>query len=162
MPDCEYEILCYIRKSHAPLWSDVLDAHDPQNRANEVHALLRSLLAVGLVEKTCPTDRPPRCRVRLTGRGVVALLEETSVRAENIRDEQAEQQELEKIAHAEAEMAAQQASAAEEARFARKQSLRSNRLAACSVVLGLFSWLFTRDDVLRFLSWLLQLLQHSP
>ena len=100
MPDREYEILCYIRKSHAPLWSDILNAHDPQNRVNEVHALLRSLLAVGLIEKTCPTDRPPRCRVRLTGRGVVALLEETSVRAENIRAEKEHQEELLRKIHA--------------------------------------------------------------
>lgn len=90
MPDREYEILCYIRKNHVPLWSDILNAYDPQNRINEIHTVLLGLLSAGLIELTCPLDRPPRCRVRLTGSGVVALLEETSVRAENVRSEQSQ------------------------------------------------------------------------
>lgn len=60
-----------------------------------------------------------------------------------------------------AEIAAQQAIDAEkDAAFARRQSLCANRIAVCSVVLSLITWLFTKDDVFEFLSGLFQWLQN--
>lgn len=65
------------------------------------------------------------------------------------------------MAQKEAERAEKQAIDAEkDAKFARKQSLRSNRIATCSVVLSLITWLFTKDDVFEFLSGLFRWLQH--
>jgi len=77
MTNHEYEILNHIRKNHPVRWGDILNAFNPQTRINETHAILHAFLSAGMIEKTWWRDRPPRCWIRLTGRGVAALDEAT-------------------------------------------------------------------------------------
>jgi DNA-binding HxlR family transcriptional regulator len=74
----KYEILKLIQNNHTMLWGDLLNAFEPQNQIIQTDAILHSLVSDGLIEKTWASDRPPRCRVRLTGKGISALDADTS------------------------------------------------------------------------------------
>ena len=73
MTNREYEILRYIHNNRTMLWGDLLNAFNPQNQINQTDAVLHKLLSTGLIEKTWASDRPPRCRIRLTGQGIAVL-----------------------------------------------------------------------------------------
>lgn len=78
MTNREYEILRYIHNNRTMLWGDLLNAFNPQNQINQTDAVLHKLLPTGLIEKTWASDRPPRCRIRLTGQGIAVLDADTS------------------------------------------------------------------------------------
>lgn len=69
-----YKILRYVKRSHTPAWTDVLNQFKPRRWVNRTERLLRAALDDGLV---CAVDcaRPPECRVKLTPAGEVAIQE---------------------------------------------------------------------------------------
>ena len=73
MTNREYEILKLIQNNNTISWGDLLNAFDPQRQIIETDALLKKLLSSDLIEKTWASDYPPRCRVRLTGKGIAAM-----------------------------------------------------------------------------------------
>lgn len=70
----EIELLTYIQENLEPSWAEIINAFDPANHATETNALLRKALEDELIS-VCPHNgRPPWCHVKLSPKGVAALL----------------------------------------------------------------------------------------
>lgn len=97
MTDHEYEILLFIRKNQPVPFGKIVNSFSPEQRINETKAIIKSDMDK-YITKTSRADPDTRCRIRLTEAGQNALLLEESIRQENVRREQAEEQkELERI-----------------------------------------------------------------
>ncbi len=93
MTDFELEILRFLRFSDAPvLWCDLLNRYSPPRPVADVDAVLRLLLANGLVEKNSPSSAPPLCSIELSEVGFSRLVHERDRRKHIIQQEQHKQQ----------------------------------------------------------------------
>lgn len=93
MTDFELEILRFLRFSDAPvLWCDLLNRYSPPRPVADVDAVLRLLLADGLVEKNSPSSAPPFCSLVLSESGLIQLIQEEEHRKHIIQKEQHKQQ----------------------------------------------------------------------
>lgn len=73
MTDTDYEILSFLSRRPSCLWSEVLNAFDPVSKINEVNGILFDFLDCGWIEKRYPAESPPRCRIRISRKGLRAL-----------------------------------------------------------------------------------------
>lgn len=71
MTDREYALLSFIQANDHPWWTDVLNGFDPKD-SQENQSILKAMLG-GMIEKTDKVSKPPLCRIRLTGPGILAL-----------------------------------------------------------------------------------------
>lgn len=102
--DFEYEVLQLINSSKKQLsYIDVLNAFRTSNRDGDANHVLRLFLADGTLENASHAYRPPRCKLRLSDKAVLLLLEEQErreklelVQKENERKEKQKQQAAEK------------------------------------------------------------------
>lgn len=135
MTNREYELLEYIRSRNRIPWFKVLNAFGPESQGRNNDAVLKKFLSEGLIEPVWPGEKPPRCVIRLTNKGILALLEaeeqmqlEASLRAQRIRKEQTQQEkELQKAVR---EQADAQANRAAEHRFQIRLTIWNTVLSA--------------------------------
>ena len=99
MTNFEFAILVFIHQNGSAAWSEVL-RHFPVEQIRDTDRSLFKLLDDDhFLEKTLPYDRNRHCRLRLTQQGFHAfcvkaeqLQKDESIRQENIRAEQAQEQ----------------------------------------------------------------------
>lgn len=104
MTDFEYEVLQFIRTFNGnPRWIDVLNAFLPSHRDSDADRVLKILLSAGTLENATPYHRPPNCKIKLSDKAYILLLEEQErreklrlVQQENERKENEKQQAADK------------------------------------------------------------------
>lgn len=106
MTNREYELLDFIRTRNHVKWYKVLNAFGPKTEGRSNNAVLKKALSDGLIEVVWPGEKPPRCTIKLSEKGILALLaaeeqmqQESLIRAANVRHEkEQEQKRLNRIA----------------------------------------------------------------
>lgn len=93
MTDREYELLDFIRLKGPVKWFKVLNAFGPVTEGQNNNAVLEQALVDELIQSIHPQERRYRRTIRITTKGILALLaaeeqmqREASVRAGDIRE----------------------------------------------------------------------------
>ncbi len=97
----EIKILSYIRDNAPVSWIEVLNTFYENEKLRENEAILKKALSEGLIETTWKAEKPPLCSIRLSSKGIVALMAEEEHRNQlakqpNVDQEQNKNYELKK------------------------------------------------------------------
>lgn len=138
MTNREYKLLSYIRSKNTVKWIDVLNAFDPASEGRTNDAVLEIALDSGLIETPWPSEKPPRCSIRLTVKGILALL--------------STEEQLQKTAEDAKKIACEEAKQEKQQRFENKIAIANLLIPLVTFVLGVLA-----EHYVGILNWILSL-----
>lgn len=90
MTELEHKILIYTESHSDVHWVQLLNDMHPDASYKDTDTVARGFLSDNLLENTTPLEHPPHCRVKISGKGRLALLSENDriLKEESSRQEQ--------------------------------------------------------------------------